>query len=432
MSPMSIEAGEGTASEEQADYPSATGATVQPVTPEPEIPPAPPPLARCRNIIGKFHRAIKRSGLVGEQRVATLLFLAMISRILMKPVSVVVKGPSSAGKSNVVEKVLAFFPESAYYCLTGMSDRALAYSREPLSHRMLVIYEAAGISGEMATYMLRSLLSEGRIDYETVKKTAEGMKTERIRRDGPTGLISTTTALSLHPENETRFFSVPITDTPEQTGAILEAMAEERHETVDLAPWHELQRWLETAEHRVTIPFAKDIARLAHTSAPRIRRDFPRILNLIKVHAILHQMRRNRDDDGRIIAEMTDYEAVHKIVADLAAEAVEMAVPGTVRETVDAVRAVLKRKGTRNPRLTGIAATKKEIATELGLDKSSGGRRVKAAIALGYLRDLAEEAGQRGGEAKIVLGDDLPTDGEVLPSPARLRAGCAVAEVAEG
>ena len=34
---------------------------------------------------------------------------------------------------------------------------------EPLKHRHLVIYEAAGMSSEFANYLIRSLLSEGRL-----------------------------------------------------------------------------------------------------------------------------------------------------------------------------------------------------------------------------------------------------------------------------
>jgi hypothetical protein len=79
--------------------------------------------------------------------------------------------PSSGGKSYLTERVLAFVPESAYYALSSMSERALACSEEPLSHRFLVIYEAPGMSGEFQTYLIRSLLSEGRIRYETVIKS---------------------------------------------------------------------------------------------------------------------------------------------------------------------------------------------------------------------------------------------------------------------
>jgi hypothetical protein len=64
------------------------------------------------------------------------------------------------------------------------------------------------MSGEFATYLMRSLLSEGRVRYETVEKTSEGMKPRLIEREGPTGLIVTTTAVKLHPENETRMLSL--------------------------------------------------------------------------------------------------------------------------------------------------------------------------------------------------------------------------------
>ena len=91
---------------------------------------------------------------------------------------------------------------------------------EPLSHRHLVVYEAAGMEGEMATYLIRSLLSEGHVRYLTVEKTAEGLHERVIDLEGPTGLIVTTTRASLHPENETRMLSLTVTDTPEQTRSV--------------------------------------------------------------------------------------------------------------------------------------------------------------------------------------------------------------------
>jgi hypothetical protein len=57
---------------------------------------------------------------------------------------------------------------------------------------------------DFLNYLVRSLLSEGRVRYETVEKTPEGLQARLIEREGPTGLIMTTTADSLHPENETR------------------------------------------------------------------------------------------------------------------------------------------------------------------------------------------------------------------------------------
>ncbi len=178
----------------------------------------------------------RKQGLVGEERTVKLLYLALTSRLLGRPISVVVKGPSSGGKSFTVETTLRAFPPSAYYALSSMSERSLAYSTEPLVHRHLVLYEAAGLAGEFATYLMRTLLSEGCIRYETVEKTSAGMRPRLIERPGPTGLIVTTTAPSLHPENETRMFSITIRDTPAQTSGVLNALADRGERTRAAAP----------------------------------------------------------------------------------------------------------------------------------------------------------------------------------------------------
>ncbi len=178
-------------------------------------------LAQDGDILGRFAGELARSGVAGESKVAKLLYLAVTSRFLGRPVSVAVKGPSSGGKSYLTERVLEFFPEGAYYALTAMSERALAYSEEPLTHRFLVVYEAAGMSGDFATYLIRSLLSEGRLRYEVVEKTSEGLKPRLIEREGPTGLLVTTTAVKLHPENETRLISLTVTDTHQQTRDVM-------------------------------------------------------------------------------------------------------------------------------------------------------------------------------------------------------------------
>ena len=130
---------------------------------------------------------MRRVGHVGEGRATKLIFLAVTSRLLNKVVSVAMKGPSAAGKSAAVERVLKFFPAEAYYSLTGMSERALAYSKEPLEHRVLVVYEMAGMTGDWASYLVRLLLSEGCVRYETVEKTAEGMEPSSSSAGSPRG-----------------------------------------------------------------------------------------------------------------------------------------------------------------------------------------------------------------------------------------------------
>jgi hypothetical protein len=194
-------------------------------------------LAVRSDVLTEAVNTLRAIGVVGEERAIKLIYLAVTSRLLARIVSVAVKGTTSGGKSHLVERVLALFPADAVYALSSMSERALAYSEEPLSHRMLVIYEAAGLASNFATYLIRSLLSEGRIRYETVEKTKDGLRARLIEREGPTGLLVTTTAPRLHPENETRIVSITVDDTAEQTRAILRAQAKGRKaEAPDLVP----------------------------------------------------------------------------------------------------------------------------------------------------------------------------------------------------
>jgi hypothetical protein len=133
-------------------------------------------LALAPDLLSRFSVDLERAGAVGVEREGKLLFLAGTSRLLDRPISVAVKGSSSAGKSFLVEKVLSFFPAEAFHAVTAMSERALAYGDEPLKHRMLVLYEAEGMSGDTASYLIRSLLSEGCVRYETVEKTHKGCR----------------------------------------------------------------------------------------------------------------------------------------------------------------------------------------------------------------------------------------------------------------
>ncbi|MHB1295305.1 MAG: hypothetical protein ACYC4R_09980 [Anaerolineae bacterium] len=301
-----------------------------------------------------------------------------------------------------------------------MSPRALVYDERPLAHRFIVLYEASGLGQERPgevndlAYMMRSLLSEGLISYTTVDCSADGPHARTLLRKGPTGLITTTTWGSLHAENETRLFSLTVRDDREQTRAVFGALADRanghRAAPVDLATWHALQTWLELgACHEVTIPFAHRLAAGTHPTAVRLRRDFGRVLVLIQAHALLHQANRQRDAQGRIIATVDDYAAVYKLVVDLVAEGVEMAVSPTVREAVEAVRDLQTRLG----RPVGM----RDLAEQLGIDRTSANRRARVAIEAGYLVNRED---RRGKPAQLEVGAPLPEEEAVLPSPVAL------------
>jgi hypothetical protein len=381
-------------------------------------------LAHDPNILARFTEAINVNGIVGEANMAQLIFLALVSRLLKHPVSLAIKGVSSAGKSFVLEATLKFFPPHAFYALSAMSERALAYSQEPLRHRHIIIYEATGLAGEFATYLMRSLLSEGRVRYETVEKVNGQLQGRLIEREGPTGLIVTTTAVRLHPENETRLLSIAANDSSEQTRAVLAALAASQNSEISntsIGIWHALQHYLETAEHRVLIHYALPLANMIAPVAVRLRRDFGTLLNLIRAHAILHQQSRQRDKSGQIIATFDDYAAVRELVSAIISEVVEVGVPRTVRETVEAVRKVID---------DGAAYSSLAVLSKiLKLDKSTLSRRANDALRLGYLKNVETVQGK---PLRLVPGEELPEDVCLLPPAHILAERCSVASETSG
>jgi hypothetical protein len=129
---------------------------------------------------------------------------------------------------------------------------------------------------------------------------------------------------------------------------------------------------------------------------------------------------RKAAETGRVVATLDDYRAVRGLVADLVAEGVDANVKPEVRETVEAASRLLD-DGNPDVRQT-------DLARALKLDKSSISRRVAAALDGGFLRNLEDRKGQ---PARLVLGDPLSGDLEVLPTADRLAQddllqGCAV------
>jgi hypothetical protein len=359
------------------------------------VPPPLPDLASEQDILGCFLVAIRGCGLVGEDATAATVYLQVMSRVLDEPVSGVVKGASSSGKSYTVQSVVRFFPKGSVIELTGMSERALVFSDQDYRHRTIVVYEAVALreraerqSGNLTAYFVRSLISEGVIRYPMSVKDKDGnWTTKMFEKQGPTNVILTTTALHLHNENETRLLSLTTNDTADQTHRVLIQLAELGDaDVVDLRPWHDLQRWLESAEHRVRIPFARYLAENVPPVAMRLRRDFGSILSLIRAHAVLHQVNRARDPDGRIVADERDYAAVRDLMLPVVSQGVGATVSPTIRETVAAVTNL--QAGHEG----GVPST--AVARVLNLDKSAARRRLLAASDAGYVVNLEERYGR--------------------------------------
>ena len=272
-----------------------------------------------------------------------IIYLALVSRLLDRPINIVVSGPSAAGKSYLITTTARLIPDDAIYALSGMSERLLAYTDADLRYRMLFVGEASALHREgIGPSMLRTIAWEGKLVYETIEKTADGLKPRRIEKPGPTGFITTTTG-TIERELNTRVLEISVPDTPAATRIILQATARRANghapDEPDLTVWHAAQRWLEHDGFTHSHDPVRKSPRQSRAGQPSsVEAGFYTTPNIHSGrHALLYQRQRQRSEDGRIIAEQRDYEAVYQLVGPIFQAIAAAGVTPEIRQTVDAV-----------------------------------------------------------------------------------------------
>lgn len=348
------------------------------------------------NILDLFAKEFSKV-IAGETVNGKLLYLVATSRLLNKTMNAAIKGTSAGGKSEIRKRILEFFPSESIFAFTSLSEKSLIYYDGDFSHKILSMGEATATDEQdFQDYLLRELMSEGRISYPTVQKIDNELVTKTIEKEGPVAFLVTTTKNNLHPENETRMLSLEIDDTEKQTRSVLSKVAQveglnESTTLVDYKPWQDFQRWLELGKRTVVVPFAPEMVELISPASVRLRRDVGQVIRAIKTHAILHREQRDRDAEGRIVANIeNDYEVVRELMNAILAEGSGVAVKKAMIETIEAVKVATADLDETE------GASAQDIAAALKLDKSAAWRRLSAARTEGFIVNLEQRRGMPG------------------------------------
>ncbi len=254
-------------------------------------------LLRSAYFFCRFLIDIRRSGLVGEERNALVVFVAATSRLLPEPIPLFVKGPSSIGKNFLTDAVLKFFPTGEVRKLTASTARSWNYQRENLSHKIVYLKERNEESGPV--HPLRLLISEKELIYFVTVREGNQSVVKKVVTKGPIAAISTTTKDRVEVDDETRHLSIWLDESPEQTSRIVNAAVEhelEGNQTLtreDLKCWHEVQRLLKfRSKFPVMFPkWLKQVAQSVDTESIWARRYFPAFLRAVKTIALIRSFR---------------------------------------------------------------------------------------------------------------------------------------------
>ena len=255
-----------------------------------------------------------------------------MSRKLDNPLAIIVQSTSAAGKSALMEAVLAFVPPEERVKYSALTGQALYYlgGESNLKHKILAIVEEEG--AEKASYALKLLQSEGELSIASTGKDPHTgrMVTQEYRVEGPVMIFLTTTAVDIDEELLNRCLVLTVDESREQTRRIhaqqrarytLGGIRASESRSAVLALHRTAQRLLRPL--RVFNPYAEHLTFLDDKT--RTRRDHTKYLQLIATVAVLHQHQREiRDIDcggGKtapcVVATLGDIEAANRLAHEV-------------------------------------------------------------------------------------------------------------------
>lgn len=255
-------------------------------------------LLRRPDLVDEILRDFERCGVVGESDNKLLGYLAMTSRKTSTPLAVMVQSSSAAGKSSLMDAVLAFCPDEDKTQFSAMTQQSLFYmGQAELKHQVLAIAEEEGAKN--AALPLKLMQSAGEVTIAAPGKDPNTgrLQTTPYKVEGPVMLFLTTTSIEVDEELMNRCLVLSVDENREQTKAIHQMQRERRtlegrvlgHKRADvLKRQQNAQRLLRPVE--VVNPYAKQLTFVDDKT--RTRRDHMKYLLLIEAVAFVHQHQR--------------------------------------------------------------------------------------------------------------------------------------------
>ena len=390
-------------------------------------------LLRDPHLVERIAADVDAIGVVGEGTNALVGYLAMVSRLLDKPLAILIQSTSAAGKSTLMDALLSLLPESQRVHYSAMTGQSLFYLGEgDLRHKVLAIAEEEGV--RQAAYALKLLQSQGELTIaSTGKDPATGkLVTSEYRVEGPVMLCLTTTAIDIDEELLNRCLVLTINETAEQTAAIQQRQRQARtlqglQANVRAAHVLDAHRAAQTLLRPLAVvnPYAE---RLSFASdRVRLRRDHVKYLALIDAIALLHQHQRKIatvEVDGAAV----DYIEVTEADITLANRLAHVVLGRSLDELPPQTRRVLagldawvmqQIAGTDTPRFD-VRFTRRTVRGVLGLSDTQLRVHLDRLVTLDYVLPHAGKQGQ-------LYSYSLRFDGDAEADAPQL-AGLGVAE----
>jgi hypothetical protein len=266
-------------------------------------------LLRSPHLFGHYLEAIERSGVVGEERNAEVLLIVGVSRVLEKPINLIIKAPSSAGKNHLASRGLRLFPRDAVRELTSSSALAWNYSADDFRHRIVYLQERNDASG--AIHPARLLISEGKLIRKVTVGSGRNRTTQDFVAEGPIASVSTTTKNQLEIDDETRHISIWMDASQAQSRRVVRSAVKEIKPLSrdELRIWRKAHRMLEgRAKIAIKLPeWFREVAERVDVADIRVRRYFSAFVTACQTVALMRSFQKTEQVPERLEVDFADF-----------------------------------------------------------------------------------------------------------------------------
>jgi len=252
------------------------------------------------NLLQNTIQDLQLSGIIGEEENALILLLAMTSRKMQSPLSVVCLAKSGTGKSYLMEMVARCIPDEDKREQTQFTGNAFYYyKKDEIKGKVFIVKDLDG--AEAVMFPMRELQSEGKISKTITRKGKDGkLETITLVVEGPVSVIACTTKESIYEDNANRSILIYLNDSKEQDEKIMHYQKQKRAGLIDSYQENQIQEKLQHQQKvlepvKVINPFAPLID--LPNDFPKKRRALPILLNFIEAITFYHQYQREQKAD---------------------------------------------------------------------------------------------------------------------------------------
>ena len=238
---------------------------------------------------------LAQTGIQGEAENAMILKLAMSSRRMSDPLSVICLARSGVGKSYLMEKVAACIPDEDKREQTQFSGNSFYYfRREEIRGKVFLIEDMDGAQEVM--FPIRELQTKKRISKTVTAKSKDGkLQTVTLVVEGPVSIIGCTTKEKIYEDNANRAILIYLDNSKEQDARVMHYQKQHRAGLTDSEQEHAVRLKLQHMERllepiRIINPYAPLIDLPQEVFKPR--RALPMLLSFIEAITFYHQKQR--------------------------------------------------------------------------------------------------------------------------------------------